>query len=290
MGGVVRSSPTAVVFEIFSLAQLTKITEEAAIFRAHTDGRLLTISPEASVAIQERLGSDVAMVLDHVLGLPAERDAIRDAVDRSVRWARRRQAAHRRGDQTQFAIVQGGLEEDLRVSCAEQLVAMNFSGYAIGGLSVGEAPDDMYRILAATCPALPDDQPRYLMGVGRPEDLLEGIARGVDLFDCVMPTRNGRNGFAFTDDGPLRMRNQLHQRDDRPLEADCPCPACQRSRGYIRHLFMAREMLGPILLSIHNLTYYQRLMTAARWRLRRIGLRSSWRSSEPHGVRHRRRD
>ena len=191
-------------FQIFSLAKLTRITEDAAVFRAHTDGRLFTMSPEDSVAIQQRLGSDIAMVLDHVIGLPAERSAIRDACERSVRWARRCQDCHASRDQAQFAIVQGGLEDDLRVACAEQLVAMDFVGYAIGGLSVGEAPAEMYRILDVTCPVLPIAKPRYLMGVGRPEDLLEGIARGVDLFDCVMPTRNGRNGLAFTDAGPLR--------------------------------------------------------------------------------------
>ncbi len=141
---------------------------------------------------------------------------------------------------------------------------MDFAGYAVGGLSVGEPPAEMYRILEATVPELPADRPRYLMGVGRPEDLLEAVRRGIDLFDCVMPTRNGRNALAFTDAGPLRLRNLQYERDDRPLEEGCPCPACRRSRGYLRHLFMAREMLGPILLSIHNLTYYQRLLADAR--------------------------
>lgn len=251
-------------FQIFSLAQMTKITEEAAVFRAHTDGRLLSISPERAVAIQQQLGSDVAMVLDHVIGLPAPRDQIIDAMDRTVRWARRAREAHRHTEQAQFAIVQGGLEPDLRVRCAGQLVAMAFDGYAIGGLSVGEEPAEMYRMLDVTCPALPADKPRYLMGVGRPVDLIEGVARGVDLFDCVMPTRNGRNALAFTDEGKVRLRNQQHTRDDQPLDESCPCPACRRSRGYLRHLFMAGEMLGPILVSIHNITYYQRLMAAAR--------------------------
>lgn len=251
-------------FQIFSLAQLTKITEEAAVFRAHTDGHQFTMSPERSVEIQEQLGADVAMVLDHVIGLPAELDAVRDASERSVRWARRCQAAHTRSDQTQFAIVQGGLDPDLRLECARALVELGFDGYAIGGLSVGEEPAEMYRMLDVTCPALPTEKPRYLMGVGRPIDLLEGVARGVDLFDCVMPTRNGRNALAFTDAGPVRLRNTVHSRDDRPLDSTCPCAACRRSRGYLRHLFQANEMLGPILVSIHNLTYYQRLMTGAR--------------------------
>lgn len=251
-------------FQIFSLAQMTKITEEAAAFRTHTDGRLLTISPERAVAIQQQLGSDVAMVLDHVIGLPAPRDRIIDAMDRTIRWAQRAKQAHCHTEQAQFAIVQGGLEPDLRVRCAEALVELEFDGYAIGGLSVGEEPVDMYRMLEVTTPALPADKPRYLMGVGRPIDLIEGVARGVDLFDCVMPTRNGRNALAFTDEGRIRLRNQQHARDDRPLAAGCPCPACRRSRGYLRHLFMAGEMLGPILVSIHNITYYQRLMAAAR--------------------------
>jgi queuine tRNA-ribosyltransferase len=251
-------------FQIFSLANLTKVTEQSAVFRAHTDGSLLEVSPEESVAIQEKLGSDVAMVLDHVVALPASDEVLREASQRSVRWARRCQDAHRRDDQTMFAIVQGGLNPDLRQQCAEQLVAMDFRGYAVGGLSVGESPAEMYRTLDVTCPALPSDRPRYLMGVGRPEDLLESIRRGIDMFDCVMPTRNGRNGLAFSDQGPLRMRNKVHRCDDRPIELDCPCPACQRSRGYIRHLFVAKEMLGPILLSIHNLTYYLRLVKRAR--------------------------
>ena len=250
-------------FQIFSLAKLTKVGEQAAVFRAHTDGRLIELSPEAAVQIQQKLGSDVAMVLDQVVSLPSERSSVREAAERTVRWAARCLDAHERNDQALFGIVQGGLEPDLRTRCAEQLVEMDFPGYAIGGLSVGESPADMYRMLDVTCPALPDVRPRYLMGVGRPEDLLESISRGVDLFDCVMPTRNGRNALAFTDQGTLRLRNAMHGDDSRPLEADCPCVACKRSRSYLRHLFMSGEMLGPILLSIHNLTYYQRLIERA---------------------------
>jgi queuine tRNA-ribosyltransferase len=251
-------------FQLFSLAHRVEVSEQQAVFRSHIDGRLVAISPERAVAIQEALGSDVAMVLDHVVGLPNDREVIRDAAERSVRWARRCQAAARRPDQALFAIVQGGLEVDLRIACARQLRAMDFAGYAVGGLSVGEESAEMLRILEATVPELPADRPRYLMGVGRPVDLLEAIARGIDLFDCVMPTRNGRNAMAFTDAGTLRLRNLQYERDDRPLDAACPCAACRRSRGYIRHLFMAREMLGPVLLSIHNLTYYQRLLADAR--------------------------
>ena len=251
-------------FQLFSLAHLIKVTEEHAVFRSHIDGRLVTISPERAVAIQESLGSDVAMVLDHVVGLPNSHEVVREAAERTIRWAARCQAAARRPDQAQFAIVQGGLDPELRKFCAKELRAMDFAGYAVGGLSVGEAPSDMYRMLDVTVPELPAERPRYLMGVGRPEDLLEAIARGVDLFDCVMPTRNGRNAMAFTDRGSIRLRNLQYKTDERPLEEGCPCAACRRSRGYIRHLFMAREMLGPILLSIHNLTYYQRLLADAR--------------------------
>ena len=251
-------------FQIFSLAHRTKVTEEHAVFRSHIDGRLIEISPERAVEIQQMLGSDVAMVLDHVVALPNEPDVVREATERTIRWARRCQDAANRPDQALFAIVQGGLDPQLRAKCARELAELDFAGYAVGGLSVGEEPAEMYRMLEATVPQLPTDRPRYLMGVGRPEDLLQAVGRGIDLFDCVMPTRNGRNAMAFTDEGSLKLRNLQYERDTRPLEADCPCPACRRSRGYIRHLFMAGEMLGPILLSIHNLTYYQRLLAAAR--------------------------
>jgi queuine tRNA-ribosyltransferase len=251
-------------FQLFSLARTTKVTEEGAVFRSHIDGRLLQLGPERSIGIQEALGSDVAMVLDHVVPLPSEPEVVRDACERTVRWAERCRRAAQRPDQAQFAIVQGGLDPDLRIACAKQLIALDFPGYAIGGLSVGEPPEAMYRVLDVTCPVLPVGCPRYLMGVGTPIDILEAIGRGVDLFDCVMPTRNGRNATAFTDSGPLKMRNQKHQTDPRPIEDGCLCPACRHSRGYLRHLFMAGEMLGPILLSAHNVSYYQRLVREAR--------------------------
>jgi queuine tRNA-ribosyltransferase len=251
-------------FQIFSLAEQTRITEQAAYFRSHIDGRLFELTPERAIEIQELLGSDVAMVLDHVVGLPAPRELLQEAAERSLRWAERCRRAARRLDQAQFAIVQGGLDAELRRWHARELVSLDFPGYAIGGLSVGEEPVDMYRILDVVCPELPENKPRYLMGVGTPQDLLEAVRRGVDLFDCVMPTRNGRNALAFTDEGPLRLRNKVHERDKRPLEEGCPCPACRHSRGYLRHLFQADEMLGPILLSAHNLTYYQRLLAGAR--------------------------
>jgi queuine tRNA-ribosyltransferase len=264
-------------FQLFSLADSTRVTDAAATFRSHVDGRLLELSPERAIAIQEALGSDVAMVLDHVVALPSPVELLADAVERTVQWARRSRDAARRSDQALFAIVQGGLDRRLRVTCAERLTALDFAGYAIGGLSVGESPREMYEVLDATVPALPADRPRYLMGVGTPRDLLEAIARGVDLFDCVLPTRNGRNALAFTDAGPLRLRNLKHAQDPRPLEEGCPCPACRHSRGYLRHLFTSGEMLGPILLSAHNLTYYQRLLAAARAAICADGFEAFWR-------------
>jgi len=254
-------------FQIFSLAKMMRLDEEGALFRSHIDGSTIHLTPERAIKIQETLGSDIAMVLDHVVALPNERKVLEEAMLRSVRWAKRSFAASRamrnHGQQI-FAIVQGGLDVELRRQCAEALAEMDFPGYAVGGLSVGETPHEMYDTLDVTVPYLPKEKPRYLMGVGRPIDILNGIERGIDMFDCVMPTRNGRNAQAFTERGTLRLRNAQYQRDDRPLEETCPCPACKRSRGYLRHLFMAGEMLGPILLTIHNLTYYQRLVAGAR--------------------------
>jgi queuine tRNA-ribosyltransferase len=251
-------------FQLFSLAAMVEITEEGAVFRSHIDGNLVELTPERAVAIQEALGSDVAMVLDHVVALPNDERTVRDAMERTIRWAARSQAAHRRADQAQFAIVQGGLDPAMRQECARRLAELNFPGYAVGGLSVGETPEEMYRVLDETVSAMPADRPRYLMGVGRPQDLLEAIRRGIDLFDCVLPTRNGRNAMAFTDQGEIRLRNAKYATDPRPLEEGCPCPACRHSRGYLRHLFMVHEMLGPILVTAHNLTYYQRLLSDAR--------------------------
>ena len=251
-------------FQVFSLAEMTEVTEQGAVFRSHIDGSKVELTPERSVQIQQELGSDIAMVFDHVIALPNETAKIKDAMERSVRWAKRSKDTHTHQQQIQFAIVQGGLDEELRVSCAEQLIDLDFPGYAIGGLSVGEPPAQMYEILEVTCPVLPAEKPRYLMGVGRPEDLIEGVRRGVDMFDCVMPTRNGRNAMAFTDSGFLKLRNAVHERDPRPLQADVKTDYSHLSRSYIRHLFKANEMMGPILLSLHNLAYYQRLMTQAR--------------------------
>ncbi len=251
-------------FQVFSLADRVAVDEQGVRFRSHIDGASVELTPERAVAIQEQLGSDVAMVLDHVVALPNDRAVVADAMRRSVRWAERCRAAATRPDQALFGIVQGGLDSELRAESAAGLTALDFVGYAIGGLSVGETPDEMYAALDITLPHLTTDRPRYLMGVGRPIDLLEAIGRGVDLFDCVLPTRNGRNALAFTDQGPIRLRNREHALDREPLDAKCACLACRHSRGYLRHLFQVDEMLGPMLLSIHNLTYYQRLLAEAR--------------------------
>jgi len=251
-------------FQIFSLAACAKITEQAATFQSHIDGSKFVLTPEESIRIQEQLGSDIAMVLDHVIALPAKPADVMDAMDRSSRWAVRCLDAAQRSEQAKFAIVQGGLDIEMRQRSAEALTAHPFDGYAVGGLSVGEPPPEMYRVIEGTTPFLPSERPRYLMGVGRPIDLLEGIARGIDMFDCVMPTRNGRNAQVFTWDGPLRMRNAKFADDPRPIDENCPCLACRHSRAYIRHLFVSGEMLGPILLTHCNLTFYQLLMAEAR--------------------------
>ena len=251
-------------FQVFSLAKQVKVTEEGAFFRSHLDGRAVAFTPEASMRIQERIGADVAMQLDHVIALPADRDAVADAMERSIRWARRCHIAHQRSDQALFGIVQGGLDPDLRAESAARLQEIGFPGYAVGGLSVGEGPEAMVATLRATVPRLPADRPRYLMGVGQPADIIEAVGTGIDMFDCVLPTRCGRNSLVYTFAGPIRLRNACHALDRRPLEADCPCLACRHGRDYLRHLFLAGEMLGPILASIHNLTFYQRLMARLR--------------------------
>lgn len=251
-------------FQVFSLAQQVKVTEEGAFFRSHLDGRPVAFTPENSMRIQERIGADVAMQMDHVVALPNDRAVVADAMRRSLRWAARCRDAHTRPSQALFGIVQGGLEPDLREESAAGLRALGFPGYAIGGLSVGEGPAAMDAALRATVPHLPTDRPRYLMGVGQPRDIVESVAAGVDMFDCVLPTRCGRNSLVYTFAGQLRLRNAVHATDDRPLEAGCPCVACRHGRGYLRHLFLAGEMLGPVLASIHNLTFYQRLVARLR--------------------------
>ncbi|MBI2804730.1 MAG: tRNA guanosine(34) transglycosylase Tgt [Planctomycetes bacterium] len=252
-------------FQIYSLAANLKIDDHAAVFRSHLDGDLLELTPEKAIRIQENLGSDIAMCLDECppFDTPAEYRAV--AVNRTLLWAERCQAAHRAADQALFAIVQGGTDIALRTRCAEALAKLNFPGYALGGFSVGETPQQMAAALEPSADALPADKPRYLMGVGKPLDLLLAVARGIDMFDCVMPTRNGRNATAFTGTGQVKLRNACHKRDSGPLESDCPCPTCtQFSRAYLHHLFLAEEMLGPTLVSLHNLAFYNRLMADIR--------------------------
>jgi len=252
-------------FQVFSLADMRKIDDDRVQFRSHVDGSLLDLSPERAVAIQEQLGADCIMCLDECPPADAPREALLTAVDRTTRWARRCREAQRRGDQALFGIVQGGTDRELRERSAAGLLPIDFPGYAVGGLSVGEAPAAMYATLDFTVPLLPADRPRYLMGVGRPIDIVEAVLRGIDLFDCVMPTRNARNATAFTSVGPVKLRNQAHQRDRSPLDPDCDCPCCRQfSRGCLRHLFLSGEMLGPMLLSVHNLAYYQRLLRDLR--------------------------
>jgi queuine tRNA-ribosyltransferase len=252
-------------FQIYSLAPTRRIDDRAAVFRSHIDGTQIELTPERAVAIQENLDSDIAMCLDECPPHDTPAAYLRVAVERTLLWAERCRAAHKRPDQALFAIVQGGTDLDLRARCARALMALDFPGYALGGFSVGETASQMVAALGPTAALLPADKPRYLMGVGRPSDLLAGIGAGIDMFDCVLPTRNGRNASAFTEDGEVRLRNACHKRDPRPLESDCPCYVCRHfSRAYLHHLFLAKEMLGPSLLSLHNVAFYCRLMAGAR--------------------------
>jgi len=252
-------------FQVFSLAKVRKITDEGAFFKSHIDGTPFELTPEKAVRIQENLGSDIAMVLDECPPGDSSPEVLAQAVRRSILWAERCRNVHTRKDQAQFAIVQGGTDIAVRTQCAEALVEMDFPGYALGGFSVGEAPEAMHAALPECAACLPTLKPRYLMGVGRPEDLLAGVASGIDMFDCVMPTRNGRNAFAFTMDGPIRLRNACHRRDPAPLESGCTCYCCANfSRAYLHHLFHSDEMLGPMLVSLHNIEFYLRLMGLTR--------------------------
>ncbi|RME36296.1 MAG: tRNA guanosine(34) transglycosylase Tgt, partial [Planctomycetota bacterium] len=260
-------------YQVFSLAAIRTVDDEGVRFRSHIDGAPMMLTPQRAIDIQSRLGADVIMVLDECPPLPSPPARVRAAVDRTLRWAEACREAHTREDQALFAIVQGGLDGDERRRCAEALTAMDFPGYAIGGLSVGETHEQMVAVLEPTAALLPADRPRYLMGVGMPRDILAAVRAGVDLFDCVLPTRNGRNSHAFTAAGVLRMRNERFRLDDRPFEEHCDCEACRRfCRGYIRHLFNAGEMLGPVLTSIHNVRFFQRFMARIRERIREGGL------------------
>ncbi|MCS6304032.1 MAG: tRNA guanosine(34) transglycosylase Tgt [Nitrospira sp.] len=252
-------------FQIFSLAKLCEITDEGVMFQSHIDGATHFITPEKAIEIEEALGADIIMVLDQCVALPADREIIRESVRRTQLWAERCQATKRRTDQALFGIVQGGLEADLRIASAREIVRLGFDGYAIGGLSVGEGKTDMYAMLDVTVPELPETKPRYLMGVGHPEDLLEGVARGIDLFDCVVPSRHGRTGSLFTTTGRVVIKQAQYAEDERPIDPECACPVCRRySRAYLHHLFMVKEMLGARLNTIHNLWYFSDLMRRIR--------------------------
>lgn len=253
-------------FQVMSLSDLRKVTEDGVLFRSHVDGSMHELTPERAMEIQALLGSDIQMQLDELVGLPAERDQVERAMRLSLRWAERCKAAFDAGrGQALFGIVQGGDDPDLRRQSARGLVDIGFPGYAIGGLAVGEPQEVMFSTLEATLPFLPDDAPHYLMGVGTPDDMLGAIARGVDMFDCVMPTRAGRHGQAFTRFGKLNLKNARHQDDPRPLDEESDCDAARTySRAYLHHLFRSGESLGGMILSWVNLAYYQSVMAGAR--------------------------
>jgi len=252
-------------FQIFSLGQLNKLDETGAHFQSHLDGSKIVLTPELAVKIQETIGSDIHMVLDECTPYPATRQQAETSMQRSMRWAARCRRAKTRPELCQFGIVQGGVYPDLRQASARALMDIGFEGYAIGGLSVGETKHEMADMTAASTEVLPKDKPRYLMGVGTPLDLLEGVNLGVDMFDCVMPTRNGRNGSLFTSQGRVNIKNQRYRFDESPLDPACRCYTCQNfSRAYLRHLFIAGELTCLRLFTIHNLTYYLDLMARVR--------------------------
>ncbi len=253
-------------FQVMSLAALRKLSEDGVTFKSHVDGAKYDMSPERSIEIQGLLGSDIQMQLDECIALPAETDEIERAMELSLRWAERSAIAFgEQPERAMFGIVQGGDNERLRLRSASVLAGMGLKGYSIGGLAVGEPQEVMLRVLDFTCPALPEEKPRYLMGVGKPDDIIEGIARGVDMFDCVMPTRAGRHGQAWTRFGKLNLKNSRHADDPRPLDEQSQCPAARDySRAYLHHLVRSNESLGGMLLTWSNLHYYQEVMQGAR--------------------------
>ena len=252
-------------YQIFSLSGLTKVDDDGVEFASHVDGAKIYLNAETVTTIQNRLGADIIMCFDECAHFPCDDVQLNKAVERTIRWAQQCKQAHSNDRQMLFGIVQGGINPDLRSYCTEELVKLDFDGYAIGGLSVGEGHADMIKTVAHTTQFLPKDKPRYLMGVGTPGDIIAAVKAGVDMFDCVLPTRNGRNAFAFTENGPLRLRNNAHINDTRSIEAGCDCYCCENfSRGALRHFFNVGEMLGPILVSLHNLRFYQRLMGKIR--------------------------
>lgn len=265
-------------YQVFSLSALRRIEEDGVEFRSHLDGSRHFLSPEKAVAIQEALGSDIAMVLDECAPYPSDQEYVLHSMERTTRWAVRCREAASRTDQLLFAIVQGGMYGDLRERHASELAALDFPGYAIGGLSVGEPKEVMHATLERTTPHLPKDRPRYLMGVGAPEDLFTGVARGVDMFDCVLPTRLARHGVVFTASGPITIRNAEYARDVQPICAECGCSTCQQySRAYIRHLLKANEILGLRLTTLHNLHFIIELMRKIRVSLAEGCFQECWR-------------
>ncbi len=248
-------------YQVLSLAAMRKISEEGVAFRSHLDGSPHLLTPEKVVAIQQALGVDVAMVLDECIPYPSDRDYVERSANRTVRWARRALEAPRNPDCALFGIVQGGVFEDLREECAARLRDLPFDGFAAGGMGVGEGPALLAKTARFTAGLLPDDRPRYLMGMGKPEDLIHGVRSGYDLFDCVLPTRNARNGTLYTAAGKLSIKNAAFARDPLPVDEGCPCYGCRHfSRAYLRHLYMAGEILAAHLNTLHNVCYYQRLM------------------------------
>jgi queuine tRNA-ribosyltransferase len=271
-------------FQVFSLSQLRKINDEGVEFQSHLDGSRHIFNAEKSIEVQLDLGADIIMSFDECPPYPFEIDKLQVAVSRTAAWAERgkkywQEAGGLETGCQLFGIMQGGSDEELRRISAEHLVSLDLPGYAIGGVSVGEPQEERYKAFEISAPLLPEDKPRYLMGVGTPEDLLEAIGRGVDMFDCVMPTRNARNGMAFTSRGRLVIRNSKHAEDLGPLDSDCNCYVCANySRAYLRHMFMSREILGSHLLTYHNIAYYQHLMEGARSAIAE-GRYAEWRRS-----------
>ena len=252
-------------FQVFSLGDMRKITEEGVKFKSPIDGSPVFIDPETSMQVQRDLGSDVVMIFDECTPYPATEKEAEDSMQLSLRWAQRSKAAHGNNPSALFGIVQGGMYESLRDISLAGLVDIDFDGYAIGGLSVGEPKEDMLRVLDHLADSMPEDKPRYLMGVGKPADLVEGVRRGIDMFDCVMPTRNARNGHLFTSTGVIKIRNAKHRHDTQSLDAECDCYTCRNfSRGYLHHLDKCGEMLSAQLNTIHNLRFYQTLMASLR--------------------------
>jgi queuine tRNA-ribosyltransferase len=252
-------------FQVWSLSERRKITEKGVTFASPVDGSKVFLGPEESMAVQAALGSDIVMCFDECTPYPATEKQAKESMELSMRWAKRCRDAHGDSSSALFGIVQGGMYEDLRQQSAQALIDTGFDGYAIGGLSVGEPEHERELVLGYTLPGLPADKPRYLMGVGRPQDIIAAVLHGVDMFDCVMPTRNARNGYYFTHNGVLKIRNARFKLDTRPIDDQCGCYTCQNySRSYLKHLDRCREMLGPHLATVHNLYFYQQLMAGLR--------------------------